>query len=304
MSNHIHLANSARGFIKALKETRITIAAVIEDWNTCVVQSGDSRFDFPTKGYTRKAQLIADLQRCAEQLENMAIDADRKAGRPVDEEGNDMREFSGNSIAADHAEALIDNLIFDERKHVYGPHWWFDRLNAESQALLINVAHTEALTINEEMTMTNLSIKELAARTKDVRLAPEFRLSAQREITRRRNAEPRKTWKQKLGVCLFIGAGLILGGHADASTQRFTCGPHEVVYQFPLAATNHDHDTLTVDGKQYVYPVEISTGMFDPDHMIARSDIGGKAVALYLGGGEALFAVSDLNNSTRWVACK
>lgn len=42
------------------------------------------------------------------------IEADRKAGRPVDEEGNDTREWCGNDIKAAHAEALEINAVIDE----------------------------------------------------------------------------------------------------------------------------------------------------------------------------------------------
>ncbi|QDH45805.1 hypothetical protein PSKM_gp48 [Pantoea phage vB_PagM_PSKM] len=41
------------------------------------------------------------------------IEADRAAGRPVDEEGNDTREWCGNDIEAAHAEALEVNKVLD-----------------------------------------------------------------------------------------------------------------------------------------------------------------------------------------------
>ena len=67
------LANSARGFIKLLNTKKTTtIGYVVKDWNICVEQSGfTGTFDFPTTGYTRKAYLIADLERCANQLDSM-----------------------------------------------------------------------------------------------------------------------------------------------------------------------------------------------------------------------------------------
>ena len=62
------LANTARECIKM--SSKKTIAAVIAHWNLCVKQSGfTGSYDFPTDGYTRKAQLIADLEGCASQLE-------------------------------------------------------------------------------------------------------------------------------------------------------------------------------------------------------------------------------------------
>lgn len=151
-----------------------------------------------------------------------------------------------------------------------------------------------------------LNTKELTKRANDTSRTPELRLAAARELTRRSNLrkEGVSSWKRKLGIGVFLLAGLMLYGHADASTQRFTCGAHHVVYQFPLAAAGHEHDTLTVDGKQYVYPVEVNTDYFEGGKMIARSDIGGDAVALYIGGEKPVFAKSELDKPTRWMACK
>lgn len=112
--NAKHLANTARDLINLLRtNTKATMAGTVVEWNTCVKQSGlNGTYDFPTTGYTRKAQLIADLDRAADQLDALAIEADRAAGRPVDEEGNDTREWCGNDIEAAHAEALaVDEVL-------------------------------------------------------------------------------------------------------------------------------------------------------------------------------------------------
>ncbi|HCT9982786.1 TPA: hypothetical protein OUD88_002876 [Enterobacter hormaechei] len=66
------LANSARSIVKMLNEKKaFTILKAIKEWNVCVEQSGNDFlvYNFPTAGYTRKAQVIADLERCAAQLE-------------------------------------------------------------------------------------------------------------------------------------------------------------------------------------------------------------------------------------------
>lgn len=52
-------------------------------------------------GIAHAAALEEDRQR--------QIEADRAAGRPVDEEGNDTREWCGSDIQAAHAEALVMN---------------------------------------------------------------------------------------------------------------------------------------------------------------------------------------------------
>ena len=113
MNNEKALANSARGYVKALKETRITIAAVIKDWNICVSQAGMvGTFDFPTTGYTRKVQLIADLERCAAQLDNLAAGLTAEGHMILNEEDN--REWCGADIEAAHAEALEINAVIDD----------------------------------------------------------------------------------------------------------------------------------------------------------------------------------------------
>lgn len=69
------LMNSANALINTLlNNKKATINGVITEWNVCVDQSGfTTMFDFPTTGYTRKAQVIADLERCANQLKEMAF---------------------------------------------------------------------------------------------------------------------------------------------------------------------------------------------------------------------------------------
>ncbi len=64
------LAAHARDVIKQLSAKSCKIATAIENWNEGVKQAGfDGVYDFPTQGYTRKAQIIADLERCAAQLD-------------------------------------------------------------------------------------------------------------------------------------------------------------------------------------------------------------------------------------------
>lgn len=49
-----------------------TMSKALIEWNACVEQAGYfTVYDFPTTGYTRKAQIIADLERCIKQLEEV-----------------------------------------------------------------------------------------------------------------------------------------------------------------------------------------------------------------------------------------
>lgn len=148
MNNEKALANSARGYVKALKETRITIAAVIKDWNICVSQVGMvGTFDFPTTGYTRKAQLIADLERCAAQLDNLASGLTAEGHMILNEEDN--REWCGADIEAAHAEALAFNAEVDE---VAASEQWDEWANQhdsrKTEAQMIDSDHAEALVMN------------------------------------------------------------------------------------------------------------------------------------------------------------
>lgn len=84
------LMNSANAMINTLRNNKkATIKAVVTEWNVCVEQSGNDFlvFNFPVEGWTRKAQVIADLERCAAQLHEMAFAAPVEAEdfTPVDE---------------------------------------------------------------------------------------------------------------------------------------------------------------------------------------------------------------------------
>lgn len=141
-TNALHLHRSALNLIEQLETKPATrIAATVSEWNICVDQAGfTGTFDFPTTGYTRKAQVIADLKRCAEQLQEICTEADRKAGRPVDEEGNDTREWCGNDIEAAHAEALLIDANYASADQM-------------ADDFLIEEAHAEALRMNEEISL-------------------------------------------------------------------------------------------------------------------------------------------------------
>ncbi|EDT6685478.1 hypothetical protein UJ50_004560 [Salmonella enterica subsp. enterica] len=63
------LANSAKSYIEMLLNKKVTMAYVLNDWNICVEQSHFTGvFDFPATGYSRKAQIIADLENAIKQL--------------------------------------------------------------------------------------------------------------------------------------------------------------------------------------------------------------------------------------------
>lgn len=77
-------------------------------------ESNNEPAPLPTESYKRRAWLLADLTRMLDQEKTALIEEQRANGHPVDEEGNDTREWCGNDIEAAHAEALeVDSMIDD-----------------------------------------------------------------------------------------------------------------------------------------------------------------------------------------------
>ena len=112
--NAIDLARTARS--EAANTSKRTIAAIISNWNECVKQAGFwCIYDFPTTGYTRKSQLIADLLRCADQRDDY-VEPNPHAAQTVEQQ---TREFNAActrvlDVEEAHAEALdIDRWIDD-----------------------------------------------------------------------------------------------------------------------------------------------------------------------------------------------
>lgn len=70
-ANAQHLATIARNMIESLSvKSGVPMAMFLKDWNVCVEQTGfTALYSFPTVGYTRKSQIIADLQNAVSQLE-------------------------------------------------------------------------------------------------------------------------------------------------------------------------------------------------------------------------------------------
>lgn len=93
----------------------------------------------PVGQYRRYAHLLADVVRMLAQLKAERIDMDLKLGRPVDEEGNDTREWSGESIEAAHAEALAI-----EAADVRSAEFWGNNDSCQRRRI-VTQAHTEAL---------------------------------------------------------------------------------------------------------------------------------------------------------------
>lgn len=79
----------------------------------------------------------------------------RNTGRPVDEEGNDTREWSGNDIEAAHAEALDINRWIDDAHCVGGVAF---EGAADAIIAVRERTHAEALLINERMTAIDVQM--------------------------------------------------------------------------------------------------------------------------------------------------
>lgn len=100
-----------------LKDVRHEVSAAERAAGTGAVYAAGTKTkaDFVAYCEARAAELIEqDHYEALEMAREMQTEADRKAGRPVDEEGNDMREYCGNDIEAAHAEALEINAVIDD----------------------------------------------------------------------------------------------------------------------------------------------------------------------------------------------
>lgn len=120
---------------------------VVRRVNTVWIEAGEA-YPLPYGEYKRRAWLLADLTRMQMQLAEQLRDLELAAGYPVDEEtGCDLREWSGNSIAADHAEALGMNVVFRKAKarfdHFWGAFAYYQRRE------IVKKAHAAALEMNE-----------------------------------------------------------------------------------------------------------------------------------------------------------
>lgn len=110
------LMNTAKSLIETLRNNKkATISKVVTEWNVCVEQSGyTTTFDFPVDGWTRKAQVIADLERCASQLEVLAfatetltVRASNNEAQTTDVLTNPEGENTMNTIITDAVNAML-----------------------------------------------------------------------------------------------------------------------------------------------------------------------------------------------------
>lgn len=105
--NALALANTARGLIHLIKTTTKTIKYIVNEWNVCVEQSGyTGTYDFPFE-YTRKAHLVADLERCANQLDAIAHEV------PVD------ASVSAPELVTASSMEMVEELASGLREAVY-----------------------------------------------------------------------------------------------------------------------------------------------------------------------------------------
>jgi len=96
-----------------------------------------------------KADFVAYCEARAAELQ---IEADRAAGRPVDEEGNGTREWCGNDIKAAHAEALE----IEARRRIAA---FFGGLDYAGRRAAVDAAHEEALAMNTTTTKEDHNVK-------------------------------------------------------------------------------------------------------------------------------------------------
>lgn len=97
------LANTARGLIERLAKPRVTIASTINEWKTCVKQSGMKAPNVPAAAVTRKAAL-------ADFLRAMAVEFDALANRDAVFYGSMDESQRRAAVERAHVEALLANF--------------------------------------------------------------------------------------------------------------------------------------------------------------------------------------------------
>lgn len=145
--NAIDLAKTARS--EAANTAKRTITAIVTNWNECVEQAGFTGvFDFPIVGYTRKSQIIADLERCAAQLDDYVEPVKYPEGYTVEQQ---IREFNATlTRVLDVEEAHIQALAIENLTPEYQAQMAFIAGNDyTTRRALIEEAHTEALEMNK-----------------------------------------------------------------------------------------------------------------------------------------------------------
>lgn len=142
-----------RWAIRACEEKR-GIEFIVNCFNACI-ERGEMNLTFhlPAGEYRRYAHLLADLVEIERQIENILQGRDPLTGHPMLNEEDD-REWSGESIERDHAEALAMN---DARNtlYVYAPgdaarDVW-EQMTPIEQAVSVELRHAEALAFNAEV---------------------------------------------------------------------------------------------------------------------------------------------------------
>ncbi|WP_369136401.1 hypothetical protein [Klebsiella variicola] len=102
------LINTARECITTLQAGKKTMKAVLIHWNLCVKQASESEaslfvYDFPVEGWTRKAMIVSELERCIAQLQER-IDTEEDAVKLEEVETCVMRSLP--VVAIEEAESI------------------------------------------------------------------------------------------------------------------------------------------------------------------------------------------------------
>lgn len=173
------LINSAKGYINDLMNTKKTIKAVLTDWNVCVSQSGAdfSTFDFPVEGWTRKAHVVADLERVIVQLTNIMEGREALQNAPVKRETMVQDIQKGmvviNPVTGDkNTVRMVDDFSCYFIISFTGDmaQQYFDRgetlivCEAEQATQTINDSVESSTINNEALNMTNLPITPVSLR--------------------------------------------------------------------------------------------------------------------------------------------
>ncbi|HBS6726845.1 TPA: hypothetical protein MAN53_004034 [Klebsiella pneumoniae] len=158
------LMNTTESLIEMLRNNKkATISKIVTEWNICVEQSGyTTTFDFPVEGWTRKAQVIADLERCAAQLEELAfatetltVSAYNNEVQTTDvlttpEEENTMTNQKVNTVANAVVRAILDNRSDIEEVTTEQVQALQNMISAQAHFLTLNSDYVGGLYFTDE----------------------------------------------------------------------------------------------------------------------------------------------------------
>jgi len=262
-SAHRILANTARHLVNVLSTTRTTIGAVVSEWNNFVKRAGRvGTYDFPTTGYTRKAQLIADLNSAADQLEALA-----------------ECRATVYDIDAAHDEALLMNMPVESLVHVrLFPETIISEARAHAEALELNELRDFRIDAPEPAQVARTA--PITARLQSHIIAPVFIL-LMLLIGGSFNADAMMAGMLGSTMANLDSVEPVDNLKPAVPVQHWVCGGQQVSY---------DGSSITVDGWRFTRPLDLIKKQEAVTFAAAYENTNRQMVMLVTADGQTIFA--------------